>query len=63
MELEPTSQFQSSLHTAQQSNEAVSHALQAPDFSVIINGETELIKERVVSIRTTDEAGIMSDSC
>ncbi|MDR2067381.1 MAG: hypothetical protein LBP41_00100 [Holosporaceae bacterium] len=34
-----------------------------PDFSVIINGETELIKERVVSIRTTDEAGIMSDSC
>jgi phage protein D len=34
-----------------------------PDFSVIINGETELAKERVISIRTTDEAGIMSDSC
>jgi phage protein D len=34
-----------------------------PDFSVIINGETELVKERVISIRTTDEAGIMSDSC
>jgi phage protein D len=34
-----------------------------PDFSVVINGETELVKERVVSIRTTDEAGIMSDSC
>ena len=34
-----------------------------PDFSVIINGETELLKERVISIRTTDEAGIMSDSC
>jgi phage protein D len=34
-----------------------------PDFSIIINGETELVKERIVSIRTTDEAGIMSDSC
>jgi phage protein D len=34
-----------------------------PDFSVVINGETELVKERVVSIHTTDEAGIMSDSC
>jgi phage protein D len=34
-----------------------------PDFSVIINDETELIKERVISIHTTDEAGIMSDSC
>jgi phage protein D len=34
-----------------------------PDFSVIINDEAELVKERVVSIRTTDEAGIMSDSC
>jgi phage protein D/phage tail protein X len=34
-----------------------------PDFSVIINGNTELIKERIVSIHTTDEAGIMSDSC
>jgi phage protein D len=34
-----------------------------PDFSVIINGATELIKERVISIKTADEAGIMSDSC
>jgi phage protein D len=34
-----------------------------PDFSVIINGETELVKKRVISIRTTDEAGIISDSC
>jgi phage protein D len=34
-----------------------------PDFSVIINGKTELVKDRVISIRTTDEAGIMSDSC
>jgi phage protein D len=34
-----------------------------PDFSVVINGETELVKERVISIHTTDEAGIMSDSC
>jgi phage protein D len=34
-----------------------------PDFSVIINGETELVKERVISIRITDAAGIMSDSC
>jgi phage protein D len=34
-----------------------------PEFSITINGETELAKERVISIRTTDEAGIMSDSC
>jgi phage protein D len=34
-----------------------------PDFSVLINDETELVKERVISIHTTDEAGIMSDSC
>jgi phage protein D len=34
-----------------------------PDFSVLINGETELVKDRVISIHTTDEAGIMSDSC
>jgi phage protein D len=34
-----------------------------PDFSVVINGETELAKDRVISIHTTDEAGIMSDSC
>jgi phage protein D len=34
-----------------------------PDFSITINNETELVKERVISIRTVDEAGIMSDSC
>jgi phage protein D len=34
-----------------------------PDFSIVINGETELLKDRVISIHTTDEAGIMSDSC
>jgi phage protein D len=34
-----------------------------PDFSVVINGETELVKDRVISVHTTDEAGIMSDSC
>lgn len=34
-----------------------------PDFSVIINGNDSFPKERVVSIHTTDEAGIMSDSC
>jgi phage protein D len=34
-----------------------------PVLQVLINGETELVKERVISIRTTDEAGIMSDSC
>ena len=34
-----------------------------PDFSVVINDETELVKDRVISIHTTDEAGIMSDSC
>jgi phage protein D len=34
-----------------------------PDFSIVINGETELVKERVISICTADEAGIMSDSC
>jgi phage protein D len=34
-----------------------------PDFSIVINGETELVKDRVISIHTTDEAGIMSDSC
>jgi phage protein D len=33
-----------------------------PDFSVVIN-ENEIGKERVVSIRTVDESGIMSDSC
>jgi phage protein D len=34
-----------------------------PDFSITVNNETELVKERIISIRTTDEAGIMSDSC
>lgn len=34
-----------------------------PDFSVIINGQMNFPKDRVISIRTTDEAGIVSDSC
>ena len=34
-----------------------------PDFSVIINGNSNFPKERIISIRTTDEAGIISDSC
>jgi phage protein D len=34
-----------------------------PDFSVTIGGMTELPKERVISIKTVDAAGIMSDSC
>jgi phage protein D len=34
-----------------------------PDFSVVINGSTEIPRERVVSIKTVDEAGIISDSC
>lgn len=34
-----------------------------PDFSVIINGQIDFPKDRVISIRTTDEAGIVSDSC
>jgi phage protein D len=33
-----------------------------PDFSVTINGN-EMTKERVVSVKTVDAAGIMSDSC
>jgi phage protein D len=63
MELNSTSQLQDSLHTVPQSSEAISQVLQVPDFLITINNETELVKERVVSIRTTDEAGIMSDSC
>ena len=34
-----------------------------PDFSISINGNSTFPKERVISIRTTDEAGIVSDSC
>lgn len=34
-----------------------------PDFSISINGTEVFIKERVISIRTADEAGIVSDSC
>ena len=34
-----------------------------PDFSISINGSSTFPKERVISIRTTDEAGIVSDSC
>ena len=34
-----------------------------PDFSISINGGSTFPKERVISIRTTDEAGIISDSC
>jgi phage protein D len=62
MVLDSASQLQSSLHTGPQSSEASSQVLQAPDFSVIIN-ENELPKERVISIKTVDTAGIMSDSC
>ena len=34
-----------------------------PDFSISINGSNTFPKERVISICTTDEAGIVSDSC
>lgn len=34
-----------------------------PDFLISINGSSTFPKERVISIRTTDEAGIVSDSC
>ena len=34
-----------------------------PDFSISINGSENFPKDRVLSIRTTDEAGIVSDSC
>ncbi len=34
-----------------------------PDFNVIINGQAGFPKERVVSIRTTDQVGFVSDSC
>ena len=34
-----------------------------PDFSISINGSSTFPKDRVISIRVTDEAGIVSDSC
>ncbi len=34
-----------------------------PDFSITINGSSLFPKERVILIRTTDKAGITSDSC
>ncbi|MDR2107136.1 MAG: hypothetical protein LBO73_01260, partial [Holosporaceae bacterium] len=34
-----------------------------PDFSATIEGMTELPKERVISVKTVDAAGIISDSC
>ena len=34
-----------------------------PDFSVSINGQSNFPKDRVISIRTTDQAGFVSDSC
>ena len=34
-----------------------------PDFFISINGNSMFPKERIISIKTTDEAGIVSDSC
>lgn len=34
-----------------------------PDFSVIINGSNTFPKDRVLSIKTNDQSGIVSDSC
>ena len=34
-----------------------------PDFSILINGSEDIPKERITSIKTHDEAGIVSDSC
>lgn len=34
-----------------------------PDFSISINGQSNFPKDRVVSIRTTDQTGFVSDSC
>lgn len=34
-----------------------------PDFSIVVNGKDSFPKERVLSIKTHDEAGIISDSC
>lgn len=34
-----------------------------PDFSISINGQSNFPKDRVISIRTTDQTGFVSDSC
>lgn len=34
-----------------------------PDFLIVINGDKEFPKDRIISIRTTDEIGIVSDTC
>lgn len=34
-----------------------------PDFEISINGANSIPKDRVISIRTTDEAGFVSDDC
>ena len=34
-----------------------------PDFSISINGQLEFPKDRVISIRTTNQTGFVSDSC
>lgn len=34
-----------------------------PDFSILINGSENIPKERIIFIKTHDEAGIISDSC
>ena len=34
-----------------------------PDFSILINGQSNFPKDRVISICTTDQAGFVSDSC
>lgn len=34
-----------------------------PDFSILINGAENIPKERITSVKTHDEAGIVSDSC
>ena len=34
-----------------------------PDFSISINGQSNFPKDRVISIRTTDQTGLVSDSC
>ena len=34
-----------------------------PDFSVSINGLSDFPKERIISIQSNDQSGIVSDSC
>lgn len=34
-----------------------------PDFSILINGSEDIPKGRITSVKTHDEAGIVSDSC